>query len=113
MDKKVQINNNTDISEKDVEEIFINDPRLTNVVAVFNEKDILAGVTVRTFSRFKKKKIEKELKEKIEKLHSELNIIVSADQKIIMETKKMIDQTDEKKLKNSIKKLKSLIKEET
>jgi len=113
VDKKVIINNNSDISEKDVEELFINDHRVTNAVAVITDKDILAGVTVRTFSRFKKTKIEKELKEKIENLHSELNIIVSADQKVIMETKKMMDENDEKKLGKSIKKLKSLIKEET
>ncbi|MFD1929133.1 hypothetical protein ACFSFY_13905 [Sporosarcina siberiensis] len=113
VEKKVLINNTSAISEKEVEELFLKDPRLTNVVAVFNDKDILAGVTVKTFSRFKKAKIEKELKEKIENLHSELNIIVSADLKIIMETRKMMDEKDEKKLKKNINELKSLIKEET
>lgn len=113
VENKVLINNTSTISEIEVEEIFLNDPRLTNVVAVINDKELLAGVTVKTFSRFKKTKIEKELKEKIEKLHSELNVIVSADLKIIMETKKMMEETDEKKLSKSIKKLKSLIKEET
>ena len=35
---------------------------LTGAVTVFHENDLIAGVSVETFSRFHKEKIEKELK---------------------------------------------------
>ena len=54
------------------EEVFINDERLTSAVAVFHENDLITGVTLKTFSRFKKEKIEKELKKKLEEALSRL-----------------------------------------
>ena len=82
-------------SEK-AEEVLKNDKRLTAAVTVFHENDMITGVTLKTFSRFKKEKIEKELKKKLEKLYPELDVTVSADSKIWMETKKLIELDDKK-----------------
>ena len=112
-EKKIRILNNTEESDEKAEEVFKEDSRLTGAVAVFHEKEMLAGVSVGTFSRFHKDKIEKELKKKLEKEYSKLDITVSADSKIIMETKKLIKLKDKKDITKKIKKLKSLIKEET
>lgn len=112
-EKEIRIHNSTDMNEQKAQEIFEKDDRLTGAVAVFHNKDMIAGVSVGTFSRFHKSKIEKELKEKLEKIYSELDITVSADSKIIMETKKLIQLKDKKDIGEKIEHLKSLSKEET
>ena len=86
-----RIDNSSDEDAEKAEELFKSDKRLTSAVTVFHENDVIAGVTLKTFSRLKKEKIENELKEKLEKLYPDLEITVSADSKIWMETKKLID----------------------
>ncbi|MCZ2258977.1 hypothetical protein [Sporosarcina sp. G11-34] len=108
-----RIHNSTDEEEKNAEGIFMDDNRLTDVVAIFNKKDLIAGVSVKTFQRFKKAKIEKELKDDLEKVYPELDIVVSADSKIVMEIKKILEMKDKKDIGEKVKKLKSLVKEET
>jgi hypothetical protein len=112
-EKEIQIHNSTDENEKKTEEVFKNDNRLTNAVAVFHNKDVIAGISVRTFSRFHKTKIEKELKAELENLYPKFDITVSADSKIIMETKKLIELKDKKDIGKKIETIKSLSKEET
>ena len=108
-----RIDNHSDEDAAKAEEVFKSDERLTSAVTVFHENDVIAGVTLKTFSRFKKEKIEKELKGKLEKLYPDLDVTVSADSKIWMETKKLMILESEKKKGKKIKELKSLIKEET
>ena len=109
----IHIQNETNADIEKAEEVFENDERLASVVAIFNEKEIIAGVTVKTFSRFHKKKIEEELTKKIEELYEDFDVTVSADGKFIQETAKMKDSEDQDKLAKKIKKLKSLSEEET
>ena len=108
-----RMDNHSDEDAAKVEKVLKGDDRLASAVTVFHEDDVIAGVTLKTFSRFKKEKIEKELKGKLEKLYPDLDVTVSADAKIWMETKKLIDLESEKKKGGKIKELKSLIKEET
>ena len=108
-----RIDNSSDQNVEKAEEVFKSDKRLTSAVTVFHENDVIAGVTLKTFSRFNKKKIENELKRKLEKLYPDLDITVSADSKIWMETKKLTKLDSKKKKGKKIKELKSLIKEET
>ena len=99
-------------SEK-AEELFKNDKRVTAAATVLHEDDVITGVSLTTFSRFNKGKIEKELKKEMEKLYPEKDVTVSADSKIWMETNKLIDSDDKKGIGKKIEKLKSLLKEET
>jgi len=108
-----RIDNNSSEDHAKAEEVLINDKRLTSAVTVFHENDLLTGVTLTTFSRFNKEKIEKELKKKLELIYPELDITVSADGKIWMETNKLIESDDKKGQGKKIEELKSLIKEET
>jgi hypothetical protein len=108
-----RIDNSTSEDTAKAEEVLMNDERLTSAATVFHENDLIMGVTLTTFSRFKKEKIEKELKEKLEKLYPDLEITFSADGKIWMEMNKLIDQGAKKDVSKKIEKLKSLIKEET
>ncbi|WP_318615923.1 hypothetical protein [Sporosarcina sp. YIM B06819] len=109
----IRIHNDSSENARKAEEVFIKDKDLTAVVTVFHDKDLLTGVTLKTFSRFKKEKIEKELKKKLEELYPELDITVSADGKIWMEANKLINSDHEKDLGEKIDKLKLLLKEET
>lgn len=113
LDKGVHIQNDTKADMKKAEEIFKADDRLTSTVAIFHEKEVIAGVSVKAFSKFRKPKIEKELKEKLEKEYKEFDITVSADSKAAYETVKLMELEDKDKLKKKIKKLKSLLEEET
>lgn len=109
----IRIHNDSSEDVRKAEELFMKDNHLTAVVTVFHANDLLTGVTLKTFSRFKKEKIEKSLKEKLEKLYPELDVTVSADSKIWLETNKLINSDHEKNLGERIDKLKLLLKEET
>lgn len=112
----IRIQNETTADIGKAEEVFKDDDRLANAVAIFHEKEIIAGVTVKTFSRFHKNKIEEELTKKIEELYKDFDVTVSADGKFIYETTKMMNEEGkdkDEKLAKRIKKLKSLSEEET
>lgn len=109
----IRIHNDSSEDARKAEEVFMKDQRLTSVVTVFHDKDLLTGVSLKTFSRFNKEKIEKGLKKKLEKLYPELDVTVSADSKIWMETNKLINSDDEKDIGEKIDELKLLLKEET
>lgn len=109
----IHIQNDAGADLKKAEEIFVEDERLKSVVAVFHGEDLVSGVTVKTFSRFHKEKIEKELKKKLESHYPEAKITVSADNKIIQETAKLLNEKDKEKLNKKLKKIKSLLEEET
>lgn len=109
----IHIHNNADVDEQKAEQLIENDERIRNATMVFHEDYIFAGITVGTFSRFNKKKIEKELKKKLEKAYEEAEVLVSADHKFVMETNKLAHMTEDDELSKEIKKLKSLSEEET
>ncbi|XKI11319.1 Sporulation lipoprotein YhcN/YlaJ [Sporosarcina sp. ANT_H38] len=108
-----RIDNNSSEDHLKAEEVLINDKRLTSAVTVFHKKDLITVVTLKTFSRFKKEKIENEISDKLENIYPELDVTVSADSKLWMEMNKLIDMDDKKGHEKKIGKLKSLIKEET
>lgn len=109
----IRIFNATDEDSTRAEELFKKDKRLKSVSAMFHEEQLLTGVRVDTFSRFRKGKIEKELKKKLEKLYPDLDITVSADSKILYETTKLMNDSENKDVGKKIDDLKSLLKEET
>ncbi|MCZ2257208.1 hypothetical protein KSU66_01735 [Sporosarcina sp. G11-34] len=110
----IRIQNETNADIGKAEEVFKDDERLASAVAIFHEKEIIAGVSVKTFSRFHKNKIEEELTKRIEELYKDFDVTVSADGKFIYETTKMMNgEAKDKELSKSIKKLKSLSEEET
>jgi len=109
----IQIQNNTNEDIEKAEKVLVNDDRLRSASVIFHNNDLLSGITVGTFSRFHKQKIEKEIKKKLEKEYPEADIMVSADSKIVMETRKISKIKDDKELSEKIKKLLSLVEEET
>ena len=113
IEKGVHIQNDTNEDIEKAKQVFEKDDRLISAIVIFHEKEILSGVTVKTFSRFNKAKIEKELTKKLEKIYEDFNVTVSADSKIIQETKKLMELEEKDKLPKKIKELKTLSEEET
>lgn len=109
----IQIYNDTDEDTEEVKKIFADDDRLRKVVVVFHDDEFVAGVTVGTFERFRKGKVEKELKKKVEKAYPDVDVLVSADYKVVIETGKMTKISDKQELEKKIKKIKSLSEEQT
>ncbi|MCG7344628.1 hypothetical protein MHZ92_10805 [Sporosarcina sp. ACRSL] len=95
------------------EELLKGDDRLKGAAALFYEDHLLVGIRVKTFSRFNKRDIAKEVEKKLKKAYPELTVFVSADSKILTETNKLILKNDEKGLKKKIDHLIKLAKEET
>lgn len=112
-EQKIQFKNAEDRDVEKAEKIFRDEKRIEGAVAVFSEKDLLVGMQVEPFARFRKTKIEQEIHKKLEKAYPENKVTVSADLKIYREAKKLIDDKSEKKISKKIKDLKKLSKEET
>ena len=113
IEKGVHIQNDTNEDIEKAEKVFEDDDRLISAIAIFHEKEILSGVTVKTFSRFNKAKIERELTKKLEGIYEDFEVTVSADSKIIQETNKLMELEEKEKLPKKIKELKTLAEEET
>lgn len=112
-EKGVHIYNNSEADSQLAENILTEDQRLVNVATIIHQKKLVSGVTVKTFSRFHKKKIEEELQQKLEEAYPDFEVTVSADNKIVNKTKKIIQNTDQEQLDDQLNKIVSLLKEET
>lgn len=108
-----KVENNTDYQKEQLEKILKADDHVKLAVALIHEKEIIAGIRVNTFSRFQKKKIAAELKKKIEKAYPDLNVTVSADSKVLLETEKLMDKKEKDQYGKKIKEIKSIVKEQT
>lgn len=95
------------------EKIFATDDRLVSTATIIHDDKLLSGVTVKTFSRLHKQKIEDELTKKLEEAYPEHEITVSADNKIVHETVKIVQNKDKEQLDEQLKRIVSLLKEET
>lgn len=109
----VHIYNHSEAESSPAEKVFQEDERLVSANAIFDEENLVAGVTVKTFSRFHKKKIENELTKKLEESYPDLTVTVSADNKIVHKTSSIIQNKEEEQLGKELEKLVSLLKEET
>lgn len=108
-----RVENTTDYQDEPLQEILKAEDQVKLAVVLLHEKEIIAGIRVNTFSRFQKKKIAADLKKKIEKAYPELNVIVSADSKVLLETEKLIDKKNKDEYGKKIKEIQSIEKEQT
>ncbi|MCM3711204.1 YhcN/YlaJ family sporulation lipoprotein [Sporosarcina luteola] len=105
--------NHTDEDASKAEELLKKDNRIKGVAALFHDDHLLIGIRVKTFSRFNKRGIAREIEKKLKEEYPDLTVFVSADSKILTETNKLILKDDEKGLKKKIHHLISLAEEET
>lgn len=109
----IHIYNDSNADSAPAENVFKEDDRLVSMTVILHDQQFVSGVTVKTFSRFHKKKIEKELKEKLEKAYPDFDVTVSADNKIVHKTTEIIQNKDKAQLEEQLEKIISLLKEET
>ncbi|MBE3570760.1 MAG: YhcN/YlaJ family sporulation lipoprotein [Bacillales bacterium] len=83
-----------------------------DVSVVEGKKDILVAYKVKHLSRFKMKKIEKNLKETLEKQYPHDHFVVSSDYKIFLESVRLKEDLDAGKIskKEANKRFKRIIK---
>ncbi|AMW98218.1 YhcN/YlaJ family sporulation lipoprotein [Rummeliibacillus stabekisii] len=97
-----------------VEKVLGHDKHVQKVSVLFTKKEAIVGVEVKPFSKWNKKKYEKKWKKEIKRALPNRNVLVSTDQKIIMETDRLNEKKmSEKKVKEKIKNLKELAEEQT
>lgn len=113
LEKGIHIHSDTEEDHQLAESIFAADDRLARVAAIIHEDKLVVGLTVHTFSRFHKEKIEAELKKKLEEAYPDLEVTVSADNKIVHKTAEIIQNTNKENLEEQLDKIVSLLKEET
>lgn len=113
LEEGVHIYNDSEADSEEAEKIFMEDKRLVSAGVIIHQKKLVSGVTVKTFSRFQKNKIEKELKEKLERVYPDFEVTVSADNKIVHKTAEIIQNTNKEQLEEQLEKIISLLKEET
>ena len=99
-------------------EKMITKDEISDVKAVNTDKELLVAIKVENFNRFRLKKIEKTVKSDLEKMYPNHKVFVSADKKMFLELEKLEQKleknnTNMKDLKKDLKKLKSLMKEQT
>ncbi|WP_345798846.1 YhcN/YlaJ family sporulation lipoprotein [Bacillus sp. Cr_A10] len=101
-----------------VKENISTEEEISDVKAVNSDKELLVAIKVKQFDRFQLKKIEKNLKSDLEKMHPDYKVLVSSDQKMYfeldkLEQKLLKNNLSMKKLEKDIKKIKSLMKEQS
>ena len=104
----------SDEAEKaDIENLIRNTEDVYTGTAIMVEDELLIAIQVNPWLGFKEQKVEKKLQKEIEEKYPDLNVVVSSDFKMHWETQKLLEEEDEKKLTDEVKKLKDLEKEET
>jgi hypothetical protein len=84
---------------------------VTDVVAVSdNNKTLLLGFKIKQFSKFRTKKIEKKVKDKLNKSFPDYEITSSSDLKIFIETSKIKNKLAEQSSKERKKEIEKIIK---
>lgn len=120
-------NNITEISTKTLfsqnvsnvsKRLLIKESEVSDVKAVNSDNEIIIDAQIKQMDRFQLENIEKRLKKLVEEKHPNYKVILSTDQKIFLELdeleQKIINsKLSDKELKEELKKIKNLSKEQT
>ncbi|MCM3386551.1 hypothetical protein LG296_05245 [Ureibacillus chungkukjangi] len=114
-EQTIQVSGITTDEEKRAEiESLIRDKKdVYTGTAIMVQDEVLIAIQVNPWLGFKEQKVEKELQKEIEEKYPDMNVLVSSDFKMHWETQKLLEEEDEKKVTDEVKKLKDLAKEET
>jgi len=101
-------------NEKEVEAILKEQKFVDKTTVIQYDNSMLVAVQIKPWDKWKKTKLEKKLQKKFDEKYPNKDVFVSADYKIFYEANKIKrEQVEDNKLKDKIKKLKNLAKEET
>ncbi len=97
----------------EVREVLNSNEDIYSGTAIFADNQLLVAVQAKPWLDYKKEKIEKELTKQFEEKFPEYDVLVSADYKLFWEANKLVNEEDQQKVIDQVKKLKDLKKEET
>jgi ABC-type multidrug transport system ATPase subunit len=103
----------TESEREELLTILESEERLTDAVAYIIDGELVAAGKVKPFSKFNKAKIESKLQKEIKQAFPEHEVIFSTDLKIFWEIEELKEDESEKKMRNRLKEIQSLSKEET
>ena len=103
---------NTSIQQK-IEEKLKADEAITKANIISVNDEWLISYEMKPLEKWRKKKHLNSLKKEIEKIDSSQKFIISNDYKLFIESEKLLELRDDKKIKNKMKELKKLMEEET
>jgi len=112
-EKTLEVNTTSGQEAEEVTTILENEEEIYSGRAIFVEDQLLVAVQAKPWLDYKKTKIEKNLKKKLEERFPEYDITVSSDYKLYWEAKKLLDEENSEIVKEKVEKLKKLKKEET
>ncbi|WP_062351963.1 YhcN/YlaJ family sporulation lipoprotein [Bacillus kwashiorkori] len=103
---------------KEIKDTVLSFNEIYDTAIIKGEKETIVTYKVRQLQRFRMKKIEKNVKEKLEKKFPDEQFIISSDFKIFLETIRLQEKIrnntlSEKKIENQLKKIITLSKEQT
>lgn len=97
----------------EIEDMIRESQEVYSGTAIMVDNELLVAIQVKPWLGFKEQKVEKKLQKVIEEKYPDLNVLVSSDYKMHWETQKLLEEEDNKKVTEEVKKLKDLAKEET
>lgn len=101
-------------NEKEVEATLKEQKFVDKATVIQYDNSMLVAVQIKPWDKWKKAKLEKKLQKKFDEKYPKKKVFVSTDYKIFYEANKIKrDQLEDNKLKDKIKKLKKLAKEQT
>ena len=103
---------NTSIQQK-IEEKLKADEAITKANIISVNDEWLISYEMKPLEKWRKKKHLNSLKKEIEKIDSSQKFIISNDYKLFIESEKLLELRDDKKIKSKMKELKKLMEEET
>lgn len=105
---------NDDSEVETLKTVLIKEEKTSEAIGVFFDHQLVVAVQVRPLSKFGKEKVEKRITRKLKKEFPNHEVFVSSDLKIMWELKDLVkDQPSDKTLKNKLKDIQALAKEET
>ncbi|RHW39849.1 hypothetical protein D1B33_03075 [Lysinibacillus yapensis] len=111
----VKVSNNAADGEKreEIENLIRDTKEVYTGTAILAGDELLVAIQVNPWLGYKEQKVEKKLQKEIKEKYPDLHVLVSSDYKMHWESQKLLNEKDSKKLKDEVKKLKDLAKEET
>ena len=107
-----ELQQNTAI-QQEIERKLKEDDAITEANIISVNDEWLISYQMKPLEKWGKKKHLNSLKKSIEKIDSSQKFSVSNDYKLFIESEKLLDVRDEKKVKDKLKELKKLMEEET
>ncbi len=112
-EKYTTVANGQEERVQQIEKVLEKHESIEHVNMVVLDEAMLVAIQVKPWSRWKKQKIEQQVKKELEDKFPKEKVTVSTDFKLHWEAGKLKEEKDQKKIRQQVKQLSNLAKEET